>query len=79
MAPPPETTKPQDSGEMPSVFIPKESLGDREVKAGDTITLTVRDVDPDTGEVEASCDYNEPPERPGYAEAIDNMPENDES
>lgn len=79
---PPETAepKPKPNSEYASVFIPKESLGDRTVKAGDTITLTVRDVDPDSGEVEA-CVEGGPEtasEHPGYEEGIDNLPDESE-
>lgn len=50
----------QDSGDEPmSVFLPKAALEGRTVKAGDTLTLKVKDVDPESGEVEAVCDYNE--------------------
>ena len=36
-----------------SVFIPKEVLGGKTFQPGDSLTLTIKDVDPDTGEVEA--------------------------
>lgn len=73
----------EHEGDMPSVFIPKEALGERQVKAGDTLELTVKAVDPDTGEVEASCEYEDKggmdnemaSGKPGYEDAIDNMPE----
>lgn len=71
---PPEPAK-EESGEMPAVFLSKESLGDRQVKKGDTITLTVKDVDPDSGEVEAVCNYEDKPKRSGMNEAIDAMPD----
>lgn len=64
--------------EYTSVFIPKDALGG-EYKVGDKIELTVKDVDPDTGEVEAVCEHgNETetkPSRSGMDEAIDAMPE----
>jgi hypothetical protein len=45
--------------EMPSVFIPKAALGDHQVQKGDSLDfLIVKDVDPETGEVEAGCDYS---------------------
>jgi hypothetical protein len=46
----------QNEGEQADVFLSKENLGGRTVKAGDTLTLTVRDVDPETGDVQASLD-----------------------
>lgn len=67
-----------ESSERTSVFIPKEALGERECKPGEKLTLTVRDVDADSGEVEATVDgYSE--ERPSSssdtAGAIDSMPD----
>ena len=48
-APPPaEETKPG------TLFISKETLGGKTVKKGDTLTLTVADVDPETGDAEAT-------------------------
>lgn len=38
-----------------SEFLPKEFLGGKEYKPGDRIELTVKAVDPQTGEVEVSC------------------------
>lgn len=76
----------QGEKEMSSVFIPKDALGEKNVKPGDTITLTVKAVDPETGEVEAECNYEDngngsapgsrgmSNERPGYESAIDSMP-----
>lgn len=71
---------PKPASELASVFIPKEALGEREVKTGDTITLTVRDVDPDSGEVEACLHsgYEGSDEPEDYRTAIDNMPESTE-
>jgi len=49
-----------DSGDEPmSVFLPKAALDGRTVKPGDTLTLKVKDIDPESGEVEAVCDYEE--------------------
>lgn len=42
-----------ESNEKPSVFLSAEQLGGRKVKAGQTLTLTVTDVDPETGDVQA--------------------------
>lgn len=41
-----------------SVFLPKAALAGETVKPGDTLTLKVKDVDPETGDVEAVCDYD---------------------
>jgi hypothetical protein len=68
-----------NSGEPMSVFIPKDAYpGD--VKPGDTISLKVMDVDPDSGEIEAVCEPDQMGGRthgskPAYEDAIDNMPE----
>lgn len=42
-----------ESDDKPCIFLSAESLGGKKVKPGDTITLTVRDVDPETGDVQA--------------------------
>jgi len=66
--------------ETASVFIPKESLGGREYKPGEKLTFTVKDVDPETGEVEALVEGYEADggEKVGaMAEAIDAMPDNE--
>lgn len=68
-----------DKEEPISVFLPKAALMGRQVKAGDSLTLEVCDVDPETGDVEAKCNYEQKEgsgERMGYAEAFDKaMPE----
>lgn len=79
MAPPapPERLETQES-EPVSVFLSKESLGGKTFKAGDSISLTVKSVDPDTGEVEAEVGENAMggETKPGYEEAFDKaMPE----
>lgn len=45
-----------ESNETPSVFLSRENLGGRECKPGDKLTLTVRDVDPETGDVQADLE-----------------------
>lgn len=66
----------EQAPEQTSVFIPKEALGGAQYKPGDTITLKVKDVDPDSGEVEASTQTStEKPKAMGLNEAIDSMPE----
>lgn len=76
-SPPAEPAK-DDTQEQTSVFIPKDALSG-EYKVGDTIELKVKDVDPDTGEVEAVCepgnDNEQQPSKPGMNEAIDAMEE----
>lgn len=49
----------QTDDEPISVFLPKAALAGETVKPGDTITLKVKDVDSETGDVEAVCDYND--------------------
>jgi flagellar basal body L-ring protein FlgH len=61
--------------ERTSIFIPKEALGERAMKVGDTITLTIKDIDPDTGEVEAESGSEEAAEVSSTAGAIDAMPD----
>lgn len=39
--------------EQSSIFLTQSALGGRKVKAGDSLTLIVRDVDPETGDVQA--------------------------
>lgn len=46
------------SDEPVSVFLPKSALGGEKVQPGDTLTLKVKDVDPETGDVEAVCQYD---------------------
>lgn len=44
---------PEDSEDAASVFLSKEVLGGRKCKPGDTLTLKVIDVDPESGDVQA--------------------------
>lgn len=65
-----------ETPEKTSVFIPKDAVGGGSYKAGDRITLTVKDVDPDTGEIEAEVGDSMPAHRGRMMdEAIDNMEE----
>jgi len=67
--------------ERPSVFLGRDVLGGKTFKEGDTITLTVRDVDPETGDVQADFigGGETKNETGGYAEDFDNaMPEEGE-
>jgi hypothetical protein len=62
------TTDTQDTGQADdkedvSVFLPKAALHGEQCKPGDTITLKVKDVDPETGDVEAVCDYSNEDEK----------------
>ena len=77
MAPQGAGAEPKDTGgdhEEVSVFIPKAALMGKTCKAGDSIQMTVKDVDPETGDVEAVCQgggYGE--EQPsGTQAAVDN-------
>lgn len=77
----PAPEAPESEMEEASVFLSKESLGGKTYKAGDTITLTVTDVDPETGDVQA--DLSEGGETSessgGYSEDFDNaMPDQGE-
>lgn len=42
----------ETSEDKPRIFLNKESLGDKQCKPGDTLTLKVTDVDAETGDVE---------------------------
>lgn len=71
----PAPTPKDGEGEM-SIFIPKDALGGKTVKDGDKLTLTVKSVDAETGEVEAVCDpasegyEGESPSMAGFDEAV---------
>ena len=46
--------------EATSVFLPKSAFGDRPPKVGDSLKdFKVVDIDPETGDVEAKCTYDE--------------------
>lgn len=50
----PETqTPPGGEAESPSIFLSQEVLGGKKVKKGDTLTLKVIDIDPESGDVQA--------------------------
>jgi len=69
---------PASDTDMPSVFLSKEQLGGKTVKAGDTITMKVKDVDPESGDAEVECSYgdDEGETKPGYESDFDTaMPE----
>lgn len=61
-----------NSDEPVSVFLSKAALDGRTVKPGDTITLTVKDVDSETGDIEAVCDY-EDTDKPGEGGMMDDF------
>jgi hypothetical protein len=42
-----------NEAEQASIFLTQSALGGRKVKMGDSLTLIVRDVDPETGDVQA--------------------------
>lgn len=56
-----------------SAFIPKDALGGRTYEPGDTITMTVKSVDPETGEVEAECCGPEDDRSPGESPSVSGM------
>ena len=51
-APKPDENE-KDSG---TIFLSKEALGGRTVKVGETLSLTVKSVDPETSDVEAKIE-----------------------
>lgn len=44
---------PTEETESPSIFLSQETLGGKKVKKGDTLTLKVIDIDPESGDVQA--------------------------
>lgn len=46
-------TPPTEETESPSIFLSQETLGGKKVKKGDTLTLKVIDIDPESGDVQA--------------------------
>lgn len=77
---PAPTPAPAQESEGASIFLSKDSLGGKTYKAGDTITLKVTDVDPETGDVQADLSTgSETSESSGYSKDFDNaMPEQGE-
>lgn len=54
MMAPERAAPPNDvDNETPSIFLSQKSLGSQKYRVGDTITLTVTDIDPETGDVQA--------------------------
>lgn len=51
-APEPAASEGNAPGDGVTFFAPKEATGGKQFKAGDEIMFTVKDVDPDTGELE---------------------------
>ena len=53
---PPAAAPPEGGQEQgpTSIFLSKEMLGGKPVKEGDTLSLTIKSVDPETGDAEAS-------------------------
>ncbi len=47
---------PTETEEADSITIPRSVLGDRKCKPGEKLTFVVSDVDPETGDVEASLE-----------------------
>lgn len=55
--PAPSTPPPEEHEDNPgTIFLSKEALGGRMVKVGETLTLTVKSVDPETSDVEAKIE-----------------------
>lgn len=55
--PPAAGGPPPDQDQGPStIFLSKEALGGKTVKEGDTLSLTIKSVDPETGDAEASVE-----------------------
>ena len=67
-----ESTDNSTQDEPVSVFLPKAALGGEECKPGDKLTLTVRDVDSETGDVECVVDYG-PDEEKGEGGMMDDF------
>ncbi len=65
-------TPTENTDEHVSVFLPKAALMGEKCKPGDKLTLTVKDVDPETGDVEAVCDYG-PEEEKGEGGMMDDF------
>ncbi len=63
---------PDNTDEPVSIFLPKAALMGEKCNVGDKITLTVKDVDPETGDVEAVCDYG-PDEEKGEGGMMDDF------
>lgn len=78
-APPMEPSETDAGNERASIFLSQDQLGGRKVKAGDSLTLVVRDVDPESGDVQADLSEGgetSPEAAGGYASDFDNaMPE----
>lgn len=75
-ATPAESGDMEEAGEPTSVFLSKEALGGRTVKEGETLSMTVKSVDPETGEVEACVSDGgdkQTDERPAYEKRMDEM------
>lgn len=66
----------EEVSEKVSIFIPPEALGGKKYEIGDTVTLTVKDIDQETGEIEAATgDVEEEVEESSLDSAIEAMPE----
>jgi hypothetical protein len=72
MAPPAD--QPTGATDYPSGFLKKGVLGDQMVKPGDTVTLKVKAVDPETGEVEVCRDEEGEPDADDNAGALERFP-----
>lgn len=70
-----------ESKETPCVYLTKADLGGKTYKKGDTLTLTVTDIDPESGDIEAEIAGGGEPETEteNYNDAFDRaMPPEEE-
>ncbi len=63
-------------GDYPSGFLKSDVIGD-DVKPGDTVTLQVKAVDPETGEVEVCRHEGEPDADDENAGALERFPDDE--
>lgn len=62
----------EGEGEKASIFLSKASLGNKQCKPGDMLSLKVTDVDPETGDVEAMLEgYEHKGKSDGYEADFD--------
>lgn len=61
-----------EQDEATSVFLPKSAFGARPPKVGDSLKdFKVVEIDPETGDVEAKCTYDETDEEGGMMDEFD--------
>lgn len=73
-SPPPAAPSSGEQGPN-TIFLSKEALGGKTVKEGDTLSLTIKSVDPETGDAEAAIESGggemEGAGEGGYEQAFD--------